>query len=97
MYRTTAVTRLAALIVLPVATTPGLADRGALERVPFDSDRWEITSGAVVEHLGRTALTGTALLRDVEFTNGIIEVDIATSGARAYPGLAFSRTVRSGV
>ncbi|MBN2357460.1 hypothetical protein JXO59_15205, partial [candidate division KSB1 bacterium] len=31
----------------------------------------------------------TAFLKDVEFENGVIEVDMAVSGARSYPGIVF--------
>jgi sugar lactone lactonase YvrE len=58
--------------------------------VPFTADRWDLTSARVVEHLGRQALTGTALLRDVALENGVIEVDVAMrSGTRSYPGVLF--------
>jgi sugar lactone lactonase YvrE len=60
------------------------------QTIPFTPDRWDLTGARVVEHLGRQALTGTALLRDVAFRNGVIEVDVAMrSGARAYPGILF--------
>ncbi len=55
----------------------------------FESDRWIMANAEVVQHLGRSALMGTAYLKDVEFENGIIEVDIAVSGERSYPGVIF--------
>ncbi|MCD4698530.1 MAG: hypothetical protein K8S16_20065 [Bacteroidales bacterium] len=55
----------------------------------LDSDQWEIVNGQVVEHLERQAFMGTAFLKDVEFQNGVIEVDIAVTGARSYPGVNF--------
>jgi hypothetical protein len=50
--------------------------------VAFDSERWQIKDpkARVEEHLGRKSLfltSGYALLKDVEFENGVIEVDIA--------------------
>jgi hypothetical protein len=60
--------------------------------IDFESDRWELVDAEVVDHLGRKALSGTAILRDVEFHNGVIEVDIAGDGfIRSYPGIIFRR------
>jgi sugar lactone lactonase YvrE len=60
--------------------------------VDFDSDRWELVDAEIVEHLGRKALLGTAILKDVQFENGVIEVDIAGNGfIRSYPGVVFRR------
>jgi sugar lactone lactonase YvrE len=59
------------------------------EMIPFDSDRWDIQAGRVVEYLGQTAFTGRALLKGVDFQNGVIEVDIACDGSRAFAGLLF--------
>jgi sugar lactone lactonase YvrE len=57
--------------------------------IDFDSDRWVKAGAQVVKHLDRKSLMGTAYLKDVEFENGIIEVDIAVTGARSYPGINF--------
>jgi len=59
------------------------------EYIPFHSDQWQIYNGEIVEHLGRQSLTGTAFLKDVNFQNGVIEVDIAVDGTRSYPGINF--------
>jgi len=59
------------------------------EIIDFESDQWQIYNGKVVEHLGRQALTGIAFLKDTDFTNGVIEVDIAVDGTRSYPGINF--------
>ncbi|MFH1417105.1 MAG: SMP-30/gluconolactonase/LRE family protein [Planctomycetota bacterium] len=59
------------------------------EVIGFDSDRWVIENARIVEHLGRQCLVGTAILDDVEFQNGVIEVDIAVDGSRSYPGILF--------
>jgi len=59
------------------------------EIITFDSDQWQIYNGKIVEHLGRQALTGIAFLKDLDFQNGIIEVDIAVDGTRSYPGINF--------
>jgi sugar lactone lactonase YvrE len=56
----------------------------------FDSGQWELKDAEVTEHLGRKSLQGYAYLKDVEFENGIIEVDIAVAGGvRCYPGIVF--------
>ncbi|UCG27517.1 MAG: SMP-30/gluconolactonase/LRE family protein [Bacteroidales bacterium] len=59
------------------------------EIIGFDSGRWQMENAEVVEQLGRQCLKGTAFLKDVEFENGIIEVDIAITGGRSYPGIIF--------
>jgi len=61
----------------------------AQETVPFDSDRWVLDDAEVTEHLGRTAVAGTALLPDVELGDGVIEFDLAIDGRRSYPGVRF--------
>ena len=57
--------------------------------VDFDSERWTKPGGQVVDHLGRKSLVGNAYLPDAAFENGVIEVDIAVTGDRSYPGIAF--------
>jgi sugar lactone lactonase YvrE len=62
------------------------------DTIAFSSDSWDLTNAEVVDHLGRTSLIGTAFLKDVEFENGVIEVDIAVDvagGRRSYPGILF--------
>jgi len=59
--------------------------------IDFASEHWTLQDARVVEHLGRTSLEGSAILADVEFSDGVIEVDLAVSGARSYPGIVFRR------
>jgi sugar lactone lactonase YvrE len=59
------------------------------EPVGFESDRWTKPNARVFDYLGRTALMGTAYLGDVEFENGLIEVDVAVTGRTSYPGIRF--------
>lgn len=59
------------------------------ENLEFDSEKWVMASAEVVEHMGRSCLMGTAYLKEVEFENGVIEVDVAVTGDRSYPGLIF--------
>jgi hypothetical protein len=61
------------------------------EEVDFESDRWTLQNGEIVEYLGRQALEGSAVLSDVMFENGVIEVDIAVKHERSYPGIQFRR------
>lgn len=59
--------------------------------VDFSSERWSVANGRVVDFLGRKAFIGTAHLKDVEFENGVIELDVAVSAdrVRSYPGVTF--------
>jgi sugar lactone lactonase YvrE len=57
--------------------------------IGFESDRWNLVNAGVTELYGRPCLSGAAYLSDVAFTNGVIEVDVAVSGSRSYPGLIF--------
>jgi hypothetical protein len=80
--------RTAFLVLLAfILAFPGLPARG--ETIPFDSPRWQMANARIVDHLGQKALIGTAFLKDVEFGDGVIEFDLAVTGARSYPGLLF--------
>jgi sugar lactone lactonase YvrE len=59
--------------------------------VPFNSDRWNFQNAEFVTYLDRQSLMGTALLEDVDFGDGVIEVDMAIENVRtrSYPGLIF--------
>jgi len=57
--------------------------------IEFDSDKWNLVNAEQTEYLGRKALRGFAILKDVEFKNGVIEYDIAVDGSRSYPGIVF--------
>jgi sugar lactone lactonase YvrE len=60
--------------------------------LPFDAASWDLARAKVVEHLGRQALMGTATLKEAAFQDGVIEVDMAVTGARSYPGVLFRMT-----
>lgn len=64
----------------------------AQEAIPFTSARWEHVDSEVTEVAGREALQGTAMLRGLEFRDGVIEYDLYISGARSYPGVYFRLT-----
>jgi sugar lactone lactonase YvrE len=59
--------------------------------IDFESDQWDRQGAEIVQFMDRKCLIGSAFLKDVEFENGVIEVDIAVSGqkARTYPGVLF--------
>ena len=57
--------------------------------IPFESERWNIGSAKVVDFMGRKSLMGIASLKDVEFTDGVIEFDLAVNGERSFPGVTF--------
>jgi sugar lactone lactonase YvrE len=59
------------------------------DHVDFESGRWMLGNAEVTEYLGRKCLAGRASLRDVEFQDGVIEVDVAVTGGRSYPGVDF--------
>ena len=63
-----------------------------LQTVPFDSERWEIQANEkkVVEYLGQKSLYlkgGSAVIKDSQFTDGIIEFDVAFSQDRNFAGV----------
>lgn len=55
----------------------------------FESDLWVLKDAEIVQHMGRGCLMGYAYLKDVEFENGVIEVDVAVDGKTSYPGILF--------
>lgn len=59
------------------------------EIIDFESDRWDAKNAEIVQHMERKCLMGNAFLKDVEFENGVIEVDIAVDGKTSYPGVLF--------
>ncbi len=82
--------RLLFAAVLAAVSAAAPAGTGAQDGlVPFDSGRWKISGGKVVEHLGRPSLVGSASIPDADFEDGVIEYDVAVTGARSYPGIVF--------
>ena len=68
--------------------------------IPFDSDRWEITGEYKREqYLGQNSIRhrpgAFAILKDSEFSDGIIEFDIALPETRGFSGVVW-RLVDSG-
>lgn len=61
----------------------------AQQTIPFSKENWNFIDAQTENYLGRESLKGTAMLKDVEFKNGIIEFDLAVNGERSYPGIIF--------
>jgi hypothetical protein len=57
--------------------------------IGFENEEWQLVNAEVVEHMGRQSLKGRAILSDIKFENGIIEVDVSVTGERSYPGVIF--------
>ena len=69
------------------------------ESFPADSPRWQLgPTGKVVDYLGRRSLAledDIATLKDFEMADGVIDVDMAGSGARGFYNILF-RTQANG-
>ena len=81
------------LIVLGAAIWLGSASAQE-EFIPFDAGHWNLGNARVVEQAGRQAVAGLAVLKEVEFEDGVIEFDVwapdvRLTGGRAYPGVIF--------
>jgi sugar lactone lactonase YvrE len=72
-----------------LALTAMSADKAGTQQIDFSPERWDLQAALIEEHLGRPALKGTTFLKGVSFDNGVIEVDVAMTGARSYPGIVF--------
>jgi len=59
------------------------------KNIEFSSGRWDLSQATLVDFMGRKAMMGTAVLTDVVFGDGVIEVDLAVTGGRSYPGINF--------
>jgi hypothetical protein len=61
--------------------------------IPADSPRWELEGQAkATEYQGRKCLFldgGTAVLKDLEMRDGVIDVDVATPASRGFFGIQF--------
>jgi sugar lactone lactonase YvrE len=77
------------LFLLCVLLLPAAIAHSQSEIIDFDSDQWIFRNADTSEYMHRKCLSGFAYLKDVEFENGVIEVDVAVDGSRSYPGLIF--------
>jgi hypothetical protein len=71
-----------------------LSTQAYSQSVPFDSDQWQIKDpkGLREEYLGRKSLyltSGVAFLNNVDFEDGVIEVDMAAPAKPAFVGIVF--------
>jgi sugar lactone lactonase YvrE len=57
--------------------------------IGFDTNRWDAKDAVIVDYLGRKCMMGHATLKNVQFENGVIEVDVAVDGRATYPGIVF--------
>jgi len=83
--------RILVSLVVSLLLCTGVLGAQALD---FDSPRWQINGPktGLTTHLGRRALhlgPGEAMLRDVSFQDGTIEVDVAVTGGRSFVGFVF--------
>lgn len=82
---------LTACLLLVLTATQSLFSQEAEQKnfIDFNSEQFQIFQGEVIDHLGRTAFQGIGVLPGLIFKNGVIEVDMAVSGERSYPGVNF--------
>ncbi len=78
---------------LAAPARPAPATTLPADSIPADSPRWELEGRAAVsEFQGRKCLrldNGAAILKDFEIRDGVIDVDVAASGARVFAGIHF--------
>ncbi|CAM2069733.1 hypothetical protein SCOR_30440 [Sulfidibacter corallicola] len=74
------------VMMLLVGIVPALAGG-----IPLDAEHWNLENAELGEFLGRKAVTGRAILEKGELRDGVIQVDLAATGERAYPGIIFHR------
>lgn len=84
---------ISAFLLIIVVTLPCLLVNASESKgtIPFDSDKWEITASQskIEEYLGQKSLLlkgGLAIIKDSEFTDGIIEYDVALEKERGFMG-----------
>ena len=81
-------------IAAPLAVAAPAASAGAsAENIPPDSPRWDLEGQAsVTRYLDRPCLVlnnGAAIVKDYSFRDGVIDVDVAATGARVFAGIHF--------
>ena len=82
------------------ASTPMVEPQGTV--IPFNADKWNFVGSAKTEdYLGEKAVRlgiaeqgkfisfGMVILKDMDFSNGVIEYDIAFDDKQKYPGINF--------
>ena len=85
---------LAVALALAV-TCPGSLGAAEAESFPVDSPRWQLGSKAkIADYLGRRCLAledDRATLKDFEMADGVIDVDMAGTGARGFYNISFRK------
>ena len=81
-------------IVCLVWIVIGSAINAQSTKVPFDSEAWDMTNAkySIQDYEGKKSLllqSGFLFIKDLEFLNGTIEVDINFSALRNFPGVGF--------
>lgn len=81
-------------LFLVLFLSAGIPQGAMAEVIPFDSERWVIDSSSADTEIykGERSLLlkkGIAYVKDVSFTNGIIEFDVAFSNDRGFVGVIF--------
>lgn len=79
------------IVILTMTILLGFSIKSSAQpnNILFDKDHWEFADAKQTEFLGRACLSGTAYLKSPAFGNGVIEVDMAVTGQRSYPGIMF--------
>jgi len=78
-----------ALLILGLALT-GFSRESPKETIAFDATHWNLNPGAnITEFGGRKALAGIGYLKNVEFLNGTVEVDLFSTGEINFGGFIF--------
>ncbi len=89
----TMISKPATLLMLAFALTSSAWAQTEGREVMFSGAEWTLRGDVALEtHLGREALrfrNGAASLKGVDFGDGTIEYDVATSGDRSFVGVAF--------
>jgi sugar lactone lactonase YvrE len=81
---------MAAIAVFAAFFVLGIPARAGGEAVDFDSESWTKVNAQVLEFEGRPAMMGFAYLEGVDFSDGVIEVDVyCEDRTRSYPGIVF--------
>lgn len=77
------------VIISTLAILISVASFAQQQPIPFTAENWDLEKAKQSEYLGRSTVSGTAILKNISITNGVIEVDIAATGQRSYPGILF--------
>jgi len=77
------------LVIFSIVILTSLNPYAQTVEVGFDSPDWQLLNADTLQYKGRLGLIGSAVLSDIELTNGIIMVDMIVDGGRSYPGFVF--------